>query len=930
MPMEEIEQELKPLDIGAFLKQPYFTIPAQMDFLNEGFKLTLTPQSRELFKLGNSGQGYIGLVDLETGAIHLLPSYNLEDGLTRVDKNGQPFEKFAQSRGALGQLGDLHSQVSSHMNLVAKSGTAKQLMGFGIWKGGFGIKLLNRLPDLGGLIPHEYLLIKKVNGYELWYVDQERGLKQIDLKEVPGLLAIDNIRNNASLESISTAERQFIEQQIKAFGYKKHPLNQDAPIKYVKNRSTSQNSYSIEYAEAFKIWFHAKNRGHTAHADDLKRELPLEVFKKIVDTITDNLGIPSIDLMTNHAVPKGLDGIVDHFRLGRKWENDKIQSLLEYGFFIQDPIVIELALKQGAELLKSEGYLVEYAFERNDSRLLALLVKYTSKPNELLLHILISQMQKGEQMRDFCSLAIKALIDKGGDHQLAKNISLFHMITEKNTAMAIKMLDEGADPNFGIPPIVERTAFYYALEKDLPQVAELMLNRASVETLGNAMPFLLSRDKDTFLPLITRILQEHRGLNLNGSVVVDRTVQALHIAINSGHSKETITLLCQNGANPCLRDNYNHSAWDVAINSNRTDLLSTLLPYYVKNAGLLNIEKEIEKTFTLLIRAQRWQEVEESLPIYLSRLPLKTQQDLMKLMIREQRWNFVEHFLPDYLSNTPLETQKDLIAATKQCLPTTENRTAIMFLTKDMNEILDLLETAKDSIVGLPATAKRAKDILGFTTTIKDVKDLMMRSLLSNNATLASVAAELNIIQIKHCMRHPDSRIENDFSHKIAFAEKHSHNVTDYIRVAELRVLNKVSIRTTCEELKVLKSNLMDRKKLHDNLRAIGMNESEYLKAVNTTLLHMEHTIALLENRSPPASPLPNEIEMRVAQSELNHPVGSSSLFKPGSKSQIIYKDYEALLSRKLVRDLCRGRDLEGELDVKLHFDGVSLDCTNG
>jgi hypothetical protein len=128
-----------------FLTQPHYTMPARPDFLSESFQLHLSEQSKRLYALGKPGQGYVGLVDLANGEVYLVPSFNANDGLLRVDRNDQPFDCFVESQARLGQLsGDLHLQGVSKLNLSREmenpqqdSGTTskkfKKILGFGIW-----------------------------------------------------------------------------------------------------------------------------------------------------------------------------------------------------------------------------------------------------------------------------------------------------------------------------------------------------------------------------------------------------------------------------------------------------------------------------------------------------------------------------------------------------------------------------------------------------------------------------------------------------------------------------------------------------------------------------------------------------------------------------------------------------------------------------
>lgn len=98
-------------------------------------ELRLTERSKKLFEDGAPGQGYIGVLDTETGEVHLLPSFNKDDGKERLDKNGEKFKHYLESQQPLGTMtGDLHTFATGKLGLGQKGGVHGKLMGFGIWK----------------------------------------------------------------------------------------------------------------------------------------------------------------------------------------------------------------------------------------------------------------------------------------------------------------------------------------------------------------------------------------------------------------------------------------------------------------------------------------------------------------------------------------------------------------------------------------------------------------------------------------------------------------------------------------------------------------------------------------------------------------------------------------------------------------------------
>ena len=318
------------------ISKEYFYIPKRPDFLAKSFELQLTAQSQELFDLGKPGQGYIGLVDLETGSVHLYPSYNKNDGLLREDKNGGQFpsesggNRFVTSKDSLGSLtGDLHINATSELDLVGKSGRRQLLMGFGLWKAGCAIKLLTVLPIGAGLVPNEYLLVKERDGWKLFYVDFNRQVTQLSVNDFPQLQDIQSVLNNRLPNEIDKIEREEIEKIIREYHRNTFPDDKEDGIKYAKNRSTSQNSYSCLYVnETYKRWFQAMNLGHTSHTRDLERELPFPVFDKIMTAVCLGLDLPPIkDLANSRMIPGGIDGIKDHFGLEATWSQNVLPEM---------------------------------------------------------------------------------------------------------------------------------------------------------------------------------------------------------------------------------------------------------------------------------------------------------------------------------------------------------------------------------------------------------------------------------------------------------------------------------------------------------------------------------------------------------------------------------------------------------------------------
>jgi hypothetical protein len=212
------------------LQGPHYSMGKGSEFFNStGSKLQLSEDSKRLFKQGHPGQGYVGLVDLKTGLIHLLPSFNSNDGLLREDKDGQEFKQndMVESKGSLGVLGgDLHTQAGNRR--IKRPGSTKEKLGFGIWKGGCSVKVRDNLPNISGRIPNEYILIKNPDAaeYQLYYIDKNRVEVALDIEDIEGLRQVSCIAKNFNLDQIAPNDRKLIESLIRKYHHLKHPFEQ--------------------------------------------------------------------------------------------------------------------------------------------------------------------------------------------------------------------------------------------------------------------------------------------------------------------------------------------------------------------------------------------------------------------------------------------------------------------------------------------------------------------------------------------------------------------------------------------------------------------------------------------------------------------------------------------------------------------------------
>ena len=107
-----------------------------------GKLFTLSERSKKLFVEAIGGytrlaaQGFIGLLDLTTGEIELIPAWNKDDGKKRIPFVYEGVNYFVDSIEPLGSnSGDAHTQAVSKLKLGHKGGINGYIAGFGLFKG---------------------------------------------------------------------------------------------------------------------------------------------------------------------------------------------------------------------------------------------------------------------------------------------------------------------------------------------------------------------------------------------------------------------------------------------------------------------------------------------------------------------------------------------------------------------------------------------------------------------------------------------------------------------------------------------------------------------------------------------------------------------------------------------------------------------------
>lgn len=277
----------------------------------------LTERSKKLFDLGKPGQGYIGILDLNTFEIDLIPAFNKEDGLIVADKNGGHFqidgeEKkwIVKSAAKLGKVaGDAHTKA---LELLHKENFSGMILGFGIWKAGCGIKFLSELPQETGQVRHEYYVSKQEGKWRLYFLNMN-AYKPMEI-EAAWFDQAANQFPDKKPEDMTQKERENIEKLIAKHFAENYFIDLQT-IKAWKNRSTSQNTFTIHYSKFYQAWFLKEIDQPTVHLINVQREIPRFIFQEIVNTIAKELQpqMKDVDVLWDDAIPDGPSGIKLHF-----------------------------------------------------------------------------------------------------------------------------------------------------------------------------------------------------------------------------------------------------------------------------------------------------------------------------------------------------------------------------------------------------------------------------------------------------------------------------------------------------------------------------------------------------------------------------------------------------------------------------------------
>jgi hypothetical protein len=403
------------MPIEDYLK-PYFTLPHMPHFFDSDVKFMVTPESLLAFAEGGPKQGYIGLAELpdpddpnadqKLVKIHLVPSFNRNDGKAHVNAEGKPFTHGSiESTQELGSLtGDSHTFATAKLGLGLKGGARGLLMGFGIWKSGCGIRLTESLPSENARVANELILEKNPSSgkWTLYRIKENCKDELVDIASIRGLAnALTNLPDKP-VSNLTWEDRQDVEHCLRSSYL--GAIETGGGIGFAKNRSSSQNPFVCQYSEMYRLFFSVFVAQHGAHALNLPRELPFPVFEKILETLTKDLGCPPLtDLANNRVIPSGWIGPRLHFGVERHWQvssaEQRKQKLFDSAVMEKLFETVRFMLERGegdpnipVRLDEESQRLLEQHFWREDSAkegVLPLQIALYGEPNKELVEILL-------------------------------------------------------------------------------------------------------------------------------------------------------------------------------------------------------------------------------------------------------------------------------------------------------------------------------------------------------------------------------------------------------------------------------------------------------------------------------------------------------------------------------------------------------------
>lgn len=554
----------------------HFSIPQMPDFIDDTVEMVLTEESKDYFARGRPKQGFVGIVELcpetitangkKLAKIHLIPADNKESGaLTGIDKEGKkmPTTLSMQRLGAF--TGDLHLRAAGGLKLGEKAGQNGMLMGFGIWKSGCGIKFLDYLPPREALIKNEYLLIKENDKWQLYFteVDLMRGefhpkAKLRSIEKISGLQeALDKLPKNKKLYELNYHERLEIETLLRATEEGK--IEKEEQISVVKNRSSSQNAYSINResrnAQLYKQYFAMEVKFHGAHLAQFPRELPLPVFEKIIKNTAEQLpGVAAVSSVLG-LVTGDINGPLLHLEAEDKW----IRMTQE----------------------ERESYVLARAIKLNKTEIIEYLIKDLKiDPNKPIFEVVArpnGDFMLGENLFTPLQYALKMGKDDAVD-VLIKNgannkVSPFMAAIKNNEfETCLKLIDSGEDINTSDEN--GETILHRAIDKEDYELCKILIEKGANLNAQNhygETPLLLAARKNN-IQLCSMLI--NKGCDITIQNRVGATLP--HIIAEIGNT-DFFSKLINMGVDFNVKDKFGKTPYLLAMGNKHFDICLNLI-----------------------------------------------------------------------------------------------------------------------------------------------------------------------------------------------------------------------------------------------------------------------------------------------------------------------------------------------------------------
>lgn len=346
-----------PRDVEALVttsrKIAHFTFKHE---LPEHFKLT--KESQTLYDIGVPDQGYIGLLDLTTGDIHLIPAYNPMYEICLLTDNMpiEPRKLYIRQAGEgleYTVINPDHVVVSNTLTQAELNHTfTSPLKLEELRKFYSNIILATTLKHDTADYPNKFALLDekgqlrkdKQGRIMVSYADKNNHILPTFLESLEplGSSTGDLHKNFASLKGL--VEKAGTAGSLLGFGIWK---GKTGIFSQLRNRSSSQNPFAFTYDPLFYDYTTKRSLLYENLPIPLSRQIPSEIFSKIVTTISQAVTVEnkSEDLLKKFPIA---DAVKIQYDIERDWEeknNVCIMRLMMHYLYAKDEKAIDQILQ---------------------------------------------------------------------------------------------------------------------------------------------------------------------------------------------------------------------------------------------------------------------------------------------------------------------------------------------------------------------------------------------------------------------------------------------------------------------------------------------------------------------------------------------------------------------------------------------------------